>query len=110
MPIYMLQAAYTSEAWKAFTEKPENRGEAVAAQLEKLGGRLISFYNCFGEYDALAICELPDDVTAAALAISICAPGHVKDFKTTKLLTATEAMEAMRKAGGAPLPKPGARR
>ena len=42
MPVYMLQAAYTSEAWATMARRPENRGELVSAQIEKLGGRLLS--------------------------------------------------------------------
>jgi len=87
--------------------RPENRGELVSAQIEKLGGRLLSFHYCFGEFDTVLIYELPDDATAAAFAISVAAPGFLKAVKTTKLITVNEAMEAMRKAGGAPYAKPG---
>lgn len=107
----MIQGAYTTESLKTLSERPEDRGEVVAAQIEKLGGRLIGFYHCFGEYyDAVVICELPDEISAQALALSLGAAGHNKAQKTTRLLGVKEAMEVMRKAGPAPYQKPGSRR
>ena len=109
MPFYMLQAAYTSEAWATLAENPQNRGEPVAAQLEKLGGKLLGFYYSLGDYDTVVIYKLPDDATAAAFAISVAAPGFLKAVKTTKLLSVDEAMDAMSKAGASRYPKPGSR-
>ena len=66
MPLYMTQFAYTPQAWAALTKKPENREDALRALMEKFGSRLVSFYNCFGEYDGVVIYEAPDETTAAA--------------------------------------------
>ena len=67
--------------------------------MQKLGGQLVGFYFCFGEYDAVALAELPDDSAATAFALAVAGPGHLKAYKTTKLFTVEETMEAMRKAG-----------
>ncbi len=67
--------------------------------MEKLGGRMIGFYFCFGEYDVVGIGELPDDGAATAFALAAVSPGHLKAYKTTKLFTVEETMEAMHKAG-----------
>ncbi len=108
MPTYMLQAAYTEESLKTLAERPEDRGQVVAAQIEKLGGRLVGFYHCFGEYyDAVVICELPDEMSAQALAVSISAASHTKALKISRLTGVNEAMEVMRKAGSAPYHRPG---
>lgn len=107
MPLYMTQAAYTPEAWATLTKKPENREEAIGGLLQKLGGRLVSFYNCFGDYDAVVIFEAPDETTAAATILAAISPGHVKAIKTTTLLTAEQGMEAMRKAGAQTYRAPG---
>ena len=100
MPHYMLQFSYTPGAWDALSERPANRFETVAATLEKLGGRLLTAYYAFGEYDGVIIAELPDNVSSAAFAIAANAAGHNRAFKTTVLLPVEEAMEAMRVAGG----------
>ncbi len=111
MPAYMIQGAYTAEALKTLSERPENRAEAVASQVERLGGRLSGFYYCFGEYyDVVILCELPDETSAQALAWSLRAAGHSRAQKTTRLLGVNEAMEVLRKAGSAPYQKPGLRR
>ena len=111
MQTYMFQTAYKEETLKALAERPEDRGEVVAAHIEKLGGRLVGFYHCFGEYyDSVVICELPDEASAQALALSVGAAGHNKSLKTTRLLGVNEAMEVMRKAGSMPFQKPGMRR
>ena len=72
---------------------------AYGELVQKLGGRLIDAYYCFGEYDVVVLLELPDDTAATALAMAAISPGHLKAYKTTKLFTVEETMEAMRKAG-----------
>jgi uncharacterized protein with GYD domain len=107
MPLYMTQAGYTSEAWAALTQNPENRGEAIGRLAESMGGRVLSFYNSFGEYDLVVIYEAPDESTAAAIVLAAVSPGHLSKVKTTVLLSAEEGMEAMRKAGEATFRVPG---
>jgi hypothetical protein len=41
---------------------------------------------------------MPDNITAAAIAMSFAAGGAVKALKTTPLLTWSEGIKAMRKA------------
>ena len=98
MPLYMTRFAYTPEAWAAFAKKPEDRRAIFGELVEKLGGRLVSFYYCFGEYDGLAIYEAPDEATATATIITAIAPGHLKATETTVLITVEDTIEAMRKA------------
>jgi uncharacterized protein with GYD domain len=107
MPLYMTQVGYTSEAWAALTRNPEDRSEAFGRLAESMGGRLVSFYNSFGEYDSLVIYEAPDESTAAAIVLAAVSPGHLSRVKTTVLLSAEEGVEAMRKAGGATYRRPG---
>ena len=107
MLLYMSQFAYTSEAWAALTHNPEDRSEPIRALAENLGGRLISYYNSFGEYDGVAIFEAPDEGTAAAVAMAAISPGHLRSFKTTLLLSAEEGAEAMRRAGEVRFRRPG---
>ena len=107
MPLYMSQFAYTSEAWAALTQNPEDRSTAVSGVMEAMGGRLVSYYNTFGEYDGVVIFEAPDEGTAAATAIAAITPGHLKSLKTTLLLSAEQGVEAMRRAGEAAFRRPG---
>jgi len=107
MPLYMTQFSYTSEAWAALARKPENRTEAVSKLCQQLGARLVALYYAFGEYDGFIIVEAPDEVTVTAALIAAISPGHVRATKTTVLLTAEQAVEAMRRAGGVPYRAPG---
>ncbi|MBI3978435.1 MAG: GYD domain-containing protein [Chloroflexi bacterium] len=110
MQLYMLQLAYTSEAWASMVSSPENRAEVWGRHLRSMGCRLVSEYLCFGEYDVVSIFEAPDDVTAAAAIIAIMPPGHIKATRTTKLLTVDEWLDATRKAGTAQYRGPGGTR
>jgi uncharacterized protein with GYD domain len=58
-------------------------------------------YFALGDYDVVAISSLPDDVAAASLSLAVNAPGHLRAYKTTKLLTPDEFMSAQKKAQGA---------
>jgi uncharacterized protein with GYD domain len=101
MPRYLVQAAYTSEAWAALIKQPQNRQEAIGELLRSLGGRFESVYIAFGEYDIVGVAEFPDNASAAALSMVVSAGGSVKAVKTTPLLTMEEGLEAMRKGGAA---------
>ncbi len=99
MALYMVQGTYTAEAWAAMAKNPQDRSIPVRELAQKLGGRLIGFYFCFGEYDVVVLTEMPDDNAALATSLAAVTPGHLKAIKTTKLFTVEETMEAMRKAG-----------
>lgn len=99
MAFYMVQFAYTPEAWAALVKNPQDRSVAGRELVQMLGGRVVGFYYSFGEYDGVAITEAPDDNAALAGAMALVAPGHIKAIKTTRLFTVEESMESMRKAG-----------
>jgi uncharacterized protein with GYD domain len=99
VPLYLIQAAYTPEAWAALARSPENRAEPASALAKKLGGKLVDLYYCFGEYDAVVLVDLPDDAMATAFVIAAGSAGHIKATRTTRLMGVTETVEAMQKAG-----------
>ena len=51
--------------------KPEDRRTTVGPLLEQAGGKLHGLWYAFGEYDVLALVELPDNVTAAAVITTV---------------------------------------
>ncbi len=99
MPHFLTQVAYTQEAWQALINKPQNRIEAIRPAVEKVGGKIIHGWFAFGEYDIVAILEMPDNIAAAAIAMAFAAGGACKSVKTTPLLTTAEGIEALKKAG-----------
>ena len=101
MPHYLQQVAYSTEGWEALVEKPQNRIEAVRPAIEKLGGKIESAWFSFGDYDVVLIIQMPTNVDASAIAMAFAAGGACKAVKTTPLLTAEEAVEALKKAAEA---------
>jgi len=98
LPHFLLQASYNAAAWAALAKEPEDRTEAIKPVIERLGGRVISGYLSFGDFDIVAIVELPGSVQAAAYAIASSGGGALRVHKTTPLLTPEEAKQAMRLA------------
>lgn len=107
MALYMSQFVYTPEAWAALAKNPQDRTEIVGKLLQGVGGKLVSLYYCFGEYDGVLIFEAPDSTAAVAGLIAAVGAGHLKSLKTTPLITTREATDAMHKAGTVSLPTPG---
>jgi len=98
MPHFLVQASYSAEAAAHLVQHPQHREQALRKTCETLGGKLHAFYYCFGQYDAIALVELPDNRSAAALSLSADASGALKNISTTVLLSVAEAMDAMKQA------------
>ena len=99
MPKYMIQASYTGEGPKGLVKDGGSKRRAVAKTLvESLGGKLESFYFAFGETDVFAIADVPDNVTAASISLTLAASGVVTS-RVTVLLTPEEIDQAVKKSG-----------
>ena len=99
MPHYLHQVSYSSEGWQTLIAQPQNRVEAVRNAIEKLGGKIVSAWFAFGDHDVILITEMPDNASAAGLAIAFAGGGALKSVHTTPLLSPEEALQAMKKAG-----------
>ena len=51
MPSYLVQVAYTPDAWAAMVKQPQNRLDAVRPVVEKLGGKWEHAWLAFSEYE-----------------------------------------------------------
>ncbi len=100
MPFYLVQASYSVQATASMVKNPQDRAAAVRPMIERMGGKLHGLWLSFGEYDVVAIAEMPDNSTAAAFSMAIGSSGGMSAYRTTPLLTVAEATEAMKKAGG----------
>jgi uncharacterized protein with GYD domain len=99
MPFYLHQVNYNSEALACLIANPQDRFDAIRGPIEKLGGKIKDAYFAFGHHDAVLITEMPDNVSAAAIALAFAAGGALRSCETTALLTAAETLDAARKAG-----------
>ncbi len=99
MGYYMVQVTYKPETWAALIKNPQNRIDAVRPAVQELGGSIIGAWYSFGQYDVVAILQLSDHVSAAALSMAFSAGGASTAVVTTPLLTVDEWIQAMGKAG-----------
>ena len=98
MPKYLLEASYTARGEEGVRAKGgTDRQDAVVDTLKSVGGELECLYFAFGDRDALAIVELPDDEAAAAVSLIENAAGGLT-VKTTVLLTPEQVDEAASRA------------
>jgi uncharacterized protein with GYD domain len=98
MAKFLFEAKYTSEGAKGIIkEGGSGRRAAVEKAVAGLGGKLEAFYFAFGGVDAYVIVDLPDNVTAAAMALAVGQSG-LASTRTVVLLTTEETDAATKKA------------
>ncbi len=98
MARYLLQVSIRPEAYATMIQNPSHRGEAVRPAFEAVGGSLQEYYFAVGENKVSVLGEVPDQVSLEAISMVVFAGGAVTSMKATALLTAGEAVEAMKKA------------
>ena len=95
MPKYLVQATYTREGIQGLVkDSAAGRRSDVQSAVKALGGKVETFYYAFGEHDVITIMDLPDNVTAAAVALTTSGTGAVRVI-TTPLLTVEEVDKAL---------------
>lgn len=98
MPMYLIEASYTLDGVKGVQRAGgTSRRDAVVKLAESVGGRLESFHFAFGDHDVYAIVELPDNESAAAVALAVNAAGAVA-LRTVVLLTPEEVDAAAQRS------------
>ena len=98
MPKYVVLFSIKDEALARFIENPEDRRGHWSKLAEAAGGKLESYYWMFGQYDGLAIFEVPDSATMASVALAVTSGGALKHVETHELIGADDLVEILRKA------------
>jgi uncharacterized protein with GYD domain len=97
MPKYLIAASYTSEGAKGVAKAGGTaRKEAIEQLFAASGGQLEAFYFAFGPFDAYVFGDLPDNETAAAVALAVNSDGRAT-VTTTVLMTPEEVDAAAAK-------------
>jgi uncharacterized protein with GYD domain len=99
MPIFITQGRYSRDAIKGMIAKPEDRAEEVTKLCQQAGGKLLSHYVTFGEYDWITIAEMPSHREMSAAVLAAAGGGGVTDMKTTVAMTTAEAKEIFAATG-----------
>jgi uncharacterized protein with GYD domain len=97
MAKYLFEARYTAEGAKGIArEGGSGRRATIAKMMEGLGGKLETFYFAFGDVDVYSIVDLPDSVTATAIALAVSQSGAVA-VKTVVLISPEDMDKAIKK-------------
>lgn len=95
MSKYITIFTYSSGSWARLINSPGDRTTATRRTFESLGGSLECLYWELGTNDGYAIGDLPDSVTAEALATAMTKTGAFKSMETHELLTQQQLGETL---------------
>jgi uncharacterized protein with GYD domain len=97
MSKYLFKASLTAEGVAGVVKEGGTaRREVVQRAVASAGGTVEAFYFAFGPTDVFLVADLPDNVSAAALALTIGSTGLI-GLETVVLLT-PEEIDAARDA------------
>ena len=99
MTRYLIKETVTSQAVAAIVKNPHDRTEAVRPIIESVGGKLEAYYVAYTENTVYLLAEIPDQESLAAILWAFQAGGGPMSIKATPLMTATEAVDMLKKAG-----------
>jgi uncharacterized protein with GYD domain len=99
MAKYMITANYSSDGMKGvLADGGTSRKAAVEALAAGIGGTVEAVYFSFGQQDVIIICDLPDEVSVASIAMTVASTGAVESVGSMPLLTAEEVDAAAKKS------------
>ena len=93
MPKYLFEVRYTPAGAAGLMRDGGTKRRAAAAELvESLGGSMETMYFAFGDRDAYAIVDLPNEAAAVAASLAVNASGATTGHLT--VLLAPEELDA----------------
>jgi len=95
MPTYISLMKLTEQGIKDTRNFPK-RLDAAKKGIEALGGRLVGFYAVMGEYDHVAITEMPSDEVGMSFVLALGAQGNVRTT-TMKAFPEKEYLKIVKK-------------
>jgi uncharacterized protein with GYD domain len=97
---FCLTGQYTPQALNSMMENPTaSRYEAAKKLIEAAGGKLISMYSTPADGPGvMAIFDVPEPSSAAAISGVVVASGTLHHVKLTRLLTQDEVIHVRQKA------------
>jgi uncharacterized protein with GYD domain len=77
MPTYITLYKFTDQGIKGIKDIPQRMEDAIK-NYETMGGKVIGIYTVMGEYDIVAIGEVPSDEIAITFALALGSQGNVR--------------------------------
>jgi uncharacterized protein with GYD domain len=100
VPLFLLQASFTPQAWATFTRNPQDREDVLRAWCTRAGATAQALYFAFGaEHEVYGLLEAPSEAVAATYTVAVLSAGHLKSCRVTRLHTSAEVKEIMKVAG-----------
>ncbi len=96
---FMFIGEPSATAWKYLLENPADREEAVAAGMEAIGGKVLSYY--FGPSNGknYIIAELPDDnEVIQAVYVMRLPTGLLNSYEVVELMPSAQMAEALKRS------------
>ena len=97
MPTYVSMLRYTQQGISSVKNAPA-RMDAAKEAYKKAGGELKAIYLTLGQYDLVAIAEMPNDEAVARMALSMGMQGNIR----TETMRAFTEAEFRKIAGSLP--------
>ncbi|WP_373505587.1 GYD domain-containing protein [Aestuariivirga sp.] len=98
MAKYMWTGSYTAEGTRGvIAEGGSSRKAVVEKMVASVGGKLECFYFSMGSDDLVIIMDGPDNVSAAAISLTVAASGAASG-RLTVLMTPEEVDQAAKKS------------
>ena len=79
MPHYVILWNWTDQGIRSVKDSPQ-RLASFRAQLEKVGGKLVSEYYTMGKYDGVVIVEAPSDETIMSIMLGNASKGNFRSI------------------------------
>lgn len=98
MAKFAILFTYTPDAWASMIKNPSNRAAQAEAVADAVGGSLETFYWMLGVHDGLAIADVPDTVSGAAISVAVNSTGNFSAVSTHELLDADDRAALTEKA------------
>jgi uncharacterized protein with GYD domain len=77
MPTFVTLAKWTDEGIRNIKDSPKRR-QAFEDRITSMGGKVKDAYLVMGEYDLVLVTEVPNDETAAKMALGTAMQGNVR--------------------------------
>ncbi len=75
MPVYVTLIRWTDQGRKNAADLPD-RVDQVTERIKQAGGKVIGNYLTMGRFDQVAVIDVPNDETAAKLALVVAGRGN----------------------------------
>jgi uncharacterized protein with GYD domain len=97
MPTYINLINWTDQGIKSYKETID-RYDAAKEAGDKMGVKFHDIYWTVGQHDLVGIMEAPDDETAAAFLLTVCAQGGIRTT-TMRAFKKSEMKDVLAKTG-----------